>query len=120
MPHYQIIRPAHIHPSDMPLRTLLTASLALALTLPALDLSARAPDEDRETPTVRSSDNGGRLEHRNNCRNARATRFQNTNNVRAILSTGGDVWWDGSNGRYIVPNVAAGEQEVSSIFAGAV
>jgi len=42
------------------------------------------------------------------------------NNVRARLLVGGDVWWDGNNGRYIVPNVAAGEVEVSSIFAGAV
>lgn len=44
------------------------------------------------------------------------------NNVRARLRGGGDVWWDGNNGRYIVPKVdpASGQIEVSSIFAGSV
>ena len=44
------------------------------------------------------------------------------NNVRARLLGGGDVWWDLSVGRYIVPKVdpASGLDEVSSIFAGAV
>jgi len=42
------------------------------------------------------------------------------NNVRARLLVGGDVWWDGDQGRYIIPAVAAGLPEVSSIFAGAV
>ncbi len=39
------------------------------------------------------------------------------NNVRARLLGGGDMWWDLSNGKYIVPNVAPGEKEVSSVFA---
>ncbi len=43
------------------------------------------------------------------------------NNVRARLRTGGDNWWDGSgDGKYVVPAVAAGEIEVSSVFAGGV
>ncbi len=44
------------------------------------------------------------------------------NNVRARLLTGGDVWWDGNDGRYIVPKVEPGSgiPERSSIFAGAV
>lgn len=43
------------------------------------------------------------------------------NNVRARLRTGGDNWWDGTgDGKYVVPAVAAGEVEVSSIFAGGV
>ncbi len=42
------------------------------------------------------------------------------NNVRARLLVGGDVWWDGNQGLYIVPNVEPGLPEVSSIFAGAV
>ena len=42
------------------------------------------------------------------------------NNVRARLKTAGDVWWDNNDGKYIVPQVAPGETEVSSIFAGAV
>jgi len=42
------------------------------------------------------------------------------NNVRARLRTGGDPWWDGEDGKYIVPHVDPGEPEVSSIFAGGV
>jgi len=41
------------------------------------------------------------------------------NNVRARLLGGGDLWWDLTDGRYIIPNVAPGEREVSSIFAAA-
>ena len=44
------------------------------------------------------------------------------NNVRARLITGGDVWWDFQDGKYIVPKPPVGSnlKEVSSIFAGAV
>ncbi|MBR9919881.1 MAG: hypothetical protein GYB31_03520 [Bacteroidetes bacterium] len=42
------------------------------------------------------------------------------NNVRARLTTGGDVWWDRGDGLYVVPHVDPGQPEVSSIFAGAV
>lgn len=43
------------------------------------------------------------------------------NNVRARLLMGGDMWWDGKiKGNYIVPNVAVGQKEVSSIFAGGI
>jgi hypothetical protein len=44
------------------------------------------------------------------------------NNVRARLLNGGDVWWDKSKGRYVVPKVEAGsgKKEVSSLFSGAV
>jgi hypothetical protein len=42
------------------------------------------------------------------------------NNVRARLRTGGDPWWDGNDGKYIVPHVDPGQPEVSSIFAGGV
>lgn len=45
---------------------------------------------------------------------------QDVNNVRARLTTGGDVWWNRNDGKYVVPKVEPGEQEVSSIFAGAV
>ncbi len=41
------------------------------------------------------------------------------NNVRARLLGGGDMWWDLSDGKYIIPAVAPGEPEVSSVFAGA-
>jgi len=44
----------------------------------------------------------------------------NINNVRARLLGGGDLWWDLSDGRYVIPNVEPGEREVSSIFAAAI
>jgi hypothetical protein len=60
------------------------------------------------------------VEYRMNCAQASRQTDLDINNVRARLLVGGDVWWDGNNGRYIVPNVEPGEVEVSSIFAGAV
>ena len=44
------------------------------------------------------------------------------NNVRATILGGGDMWWDFSNARYVVPNVPLGSGllEVSSIYAGAI
>ncbi|MGB3546596.1 MAG: hypothetical protein WBA17_06455 [Saprospiraceae bacterium] len=57
---------------------------------------------------------------RNNCDNAVAQVDQDINNVRARLTTGGDIWWDGNDGRYVVPKPPPGVDEVSSIFAGAV
>ncbi len=56
------------------------------------------------------------------CANSDARIDQEINNVRARLLAGGDCWWDFSDGRYIVPkvDVASGQQEVSSIFAGSV
>ncbi|MCP4122816.1 MAG: hypothetical protein GY751_13780 [Bacteroidetes bacterium] len=60
------------------------------------------------------------VSHREDCDNAVSQIDQAINNVRARLLTGGDVWWDGDDGRYIVPKVPAGVPEVSSIFAGAV
>ena len=62
-----------------------------------------------------------KAEYRMNCAQSTAQIDQSINNVRARLLAGGDVWWDGnSNGRYIVPKVPEGEQEVAAIFAGAV
>lgn len=44
------------------------------------------------------------------------------NNVRARLLNGGDIWWDKSKGRYIVPKVVPGSgiPEVSALYAGGV
>jgi len=61
-----------------------------------------------------------RVQFRENCDQATAQTDMSINNVRARLLTGGDVWWDTDDGRYVVPKVQAGETEVSSIFAGAV
>ncbi|MEL7121398.1 MAG: hypothetical protein AAFO07_18265, partial [Bacteroidota bacterium] len=60
------------------------------------------------------------LSFRENCDNAITQIDQDINNVRARLLTGGDAWWDGTDGRYVVPKVQPGIPEVSSIFAGAV
>lgn len=57
---------------------------------------------------------------RMDCIAPEAQTLQEVNNVRARLTSGGDVWWDGQNGSYIVPKPAPGEQGVSSIFAGGV
>lgn len=55
-----------------------------------------------------------------NCQNAYAQTDLAINNVRARLTTGGDLWWNGSQGRYVVPKVPPGVPEVSSIYAAGV
>jgi hypothetical protein len=60
------------------------------------------------------------LSLREACDNAVAQIDQEINNVRARLLSGGDLWWDGNDGRYIVPKVPPGVPEVSAIFTGAV
>ncbi len=60
------------------------------------------------------------LRFRENCNNAISQIDQAINNVRARLTTGGDVWWNNTDGRYVVPKVPPGQPEVSSLFAGAV
>ncbi len=59
---------------------------------------------------------------RGDCTESRAETDLNINNVRARLRAGGDMWWDGQQARYIVPNVdpASGEPEISSLFAGGI
>ena len=54
------------------------------------------------------------------CAQSTAQAELDINNVRARLQVGGDMWWDGSNGRYIIPKVEPGNVEVSSIFAGGI
>lgn len=56
---------------------------------------------------------------RNDCVASRSDTDLKINNVRARLLGGGDLWWDLTDGRYIIPNVEPGEREVSSIFAAA-
>lgn len=71
-------------------------------------------------PNQEKAPDSNRITYRDNCDVAKAQRDQSINNVRARLTTGGDVWWDGNDGRYVVPKVPPGVPEVSSIFAGAV
>ncbi len=65
---------------------------------------------------------GIKFGYRADCAASRSEADMSINNVRARLLGGGDVWWDLSVGKYIVPKVepASGLPEVSSIFAGAV
>ncbi|MCB9296129.1 MAG: hypothetical protein H6559_23860 [Lewinellaceae bacterium] len=67
-----------------------------------------------------SPNNNNKVQFRASCDAAKAQRDQAVNNVRARLTTGGDVWWDGNDGRYVVPKVPPGVPEASSLFAGAV
>ena len=41
----------------------------------------------------------------------------NANNINARLLNSGDLWWDGTNGKYITNSING--NEVSAIFAGA-
>ncbi|MEE9439904.1 MAG: hypothetical protein V3V14_12935 [Saprospiraceae bacterium] len=55
------------------------------------------------------------------CQQAQAQIDLEINNVRARLLTGGDLWWDLADGKYIVPKPATPEAlEVSAIYAGGV
>jgi hypothetical protein len=75
--------------------------------------AANPTNNNSSTPPASAS-------YRADCSEASAQTDLNINNVRARLLNGGDMWWDFSDGRYIVPNVPAGQTAVSSLFAGAV
>ena len=79
--------------------------------------SAKAYYTPKEKP---AKPNDAQGQFREACTTAKAQIDQNVNNVRARLTTGGDVWWDRGDGKYVVPAVEPGQTEVSSIFAGAV
>ena len=98
----------------LPLR-LLTVLLLLA---PAAGMAAKGPGHGK--PRSATPAEQQRINFREACDNATRQTEMQINNVRARLTTGGDVWWDGTNGRYIVPKTPPGVPEVSSIYAGAV
>ena len=54
-----------------------------------------------------------------NCEQATAQIDLDINNVKARLLVGGDLWWDGDDGKYIIPKPAEGESEISALFMGA-
>lgn len=54
------------------------------------------------------------------CTTAQAQTDLDINNVRARLLTGGDMWWNRSDGGYVVPKPQPGQPEVSAIFAGGI
>ena len=69
-----------------------------------------------------NSNTNSNSNYRADCTQATSEIDLSVNNVRARLLGGGDMWWDFSRGRYVVPKIepGSGEQEVSSIFAGAI
>ena len=75
-----------------------------------------------EPPNREKKQHADFLTLREDCADATESIDLEINNVRARLWVGGDIWWDKSNGRYVVPKppVGSGLDEVSSIFAGGV
>lgn len=60
------------------------------------------------------------VNYRAGCTTAQAQIDMDINNVRARLLTGGDMWWDRSDGKYVVPIPLPGQPEVSAIFAAGI
>ena len=52
------------------------------------------------------------------CAPAAAKEDLDINNVRATILTGGDMWWDLDNGKYLVPKPADNQNGPTSLFAG--
>jgi hypothetical protein len=52
------------------------------------------------------------------CSPATAQTDLDINNVRATLLTGGDMWWNLTDGKYLVPKPPVGEHGPTSLFAG--
>ncbi len=69
---------------------------------------------------VHNNNSNSSVSFREQCVTANKDIDQDVNNVRARLTTGGDVWWNRRDGKYVVPKVEPGQQEVSSLYAGAV
>lgn len=97
------------------MRKVLLSLVGVAFT--ATVAMAHINPEQRQSP---GADNPDKITYREACDASKSSIDQAVNNVRARLWSAGDVWWDGSDGRYVVPKVPPGEPEVSSIFAGAV
>ena len=54
------------------------------------------------------------------CQISTAATDLDVNNVKARLAVGGDLWWSGGDGRYIVPKPNTGEPEVSAFHLGGI
>ena len=93
---------------------------AIICTSASISFAHINPDAIAKTmaPVVQTQE----VNFREDCLSATAQIDMDINNVRARLLTGGDVWWDLGDGKYIVPKppVGSGLPEVSSIFAGGV
>ena len=82
--------------------------------------SALAYYNPKERPVAPPAKDNSSVSFREQCVTANRQIDQDVNNVRARLTCGGDVWWNRNDGKYVVPKVEPGQQEVSSLFAGAV
>jgi hypothetical protein len=60
------------------------------------------------------------VQFRASCTTAQAQFDMDINNVRARLLTGGDMWWDRSDGKYVVPKPLPGQPEVAAIYAAGI
>lgn len=80
------------------------------------------PDWLKEDSDKKKEKNEVQFSFRADCAPSRSELDMSINNVRARLLGGGDVWWDLSDGKYIVPKVEPGSglPEVSALYAGAV
>ena len=88
----------------------------VAFLLTSITVYARVDPEKLVKMKERAKLAGPRMD----CQPAQAQYDLEINNVKARLLTGGDVWWDLTNGKYIVPKPAPGFPEVSAIYAGGV
>jgi hypothetical protein len=95
-------------------RVFVTINLLILCLLSTSLMSNKPPGYDK----IKA--NSSELELRSNCSPGVSEIDQQINNVRARLSTGGDVWWDRNDGLYIVPKPSEGQLPVSAIFAGGV
>jgi len=98
----------------------LRIGMLLMLALAMVSVARAHIDPTKNNKPARPNQPDQSIQFRELCDNAVAQIDQEINNVRARLTTGGDVWWDGDDGRYVVPKPPPGVPEVSSIFAGAV
>ena len=91
-------------------------SVALLLGIWSISSAHVGPDHGGKNATTTSTTATLRMD----CAQGTSKVIQSINNVRAMLLNGGDIWWDLTDGQYVVPKVEPGLPEVSSIFAGAV
>ena len=103
----------------MDIKKLLLSLLLLVVSL-QVSLAKEPPAQNPGKSDPGQSND--QVSFRSDCTVARAQIDQAINNVRARLTTGGDVWRNNNDGSYIVPKPVAGSGVlgVSAIFAGAV
>jgi len=99
------------------LKNIFILSLSIACFQTGFAMEPVRSDKDKKKDSKNSF-----VTLREDCAVATESTDMEINNVRARLWVGGDIWWDKTNGRYVVPKppVGSGIDEVSSIFAGGI